>query len=85
MKTEMLWVSAVTGVIAAVLWFIATVIKVDYEDIVKNGFAEAAITENENGREIDVLLTAKLQTRWNRWAAFATGMSMLAQAISLMM
>ena len=55
MKTEMLWVSAVTGVIAAVLWFIATVIKVDYEDIVKNGFAEAAITENENGREIDQL------------------------------
>jgi len=85
MKTNMLWASAISGLIAAVLWFIATVIKVDYKDIVKNGFTEAAITENENGRKADVLRTAKLQTAWNRWAAFVTGVSMLAQAISLML
>ena len=85
MKMIILWLSAISGLIAAVLWFIATLIKVDYKDIVTNGFTEAAITENENGREIDVLLTAKRQTTRNRWAALATGISMLAQAISLML
>jgi hypothetical protein len=48
MKTTTLWISAISGLIAAVLWFIATVIKVDYKHIMKNGFAEAAIIENEN-------------------------------------
>jgi hypothetical protein len=80
MKSSMLWVSAISGFIAAILWFIATFVKVDYK-----GPGTPAITEDENGgREIDVLLTANLQTKWNRWAAFATGVSMLAQAISLM-
>jgi hypothetical protein len=85
MKTTLVWISAISGLIAAVLWFIATVIKVDYKEIMKNGFVDAAITENENGRQIDILLTAKQQTLWNRWAALVTGLSMLAQSISLML
>jgi len=85
MKTILLWVSAIAGLIATVLWFMATFVQVDYKrTLKKDGTAEPAITEDENGgREIDVLLTAKRQTRWNRWAALATGISMLAQAISL--
>ncbi len=85
MKPILLWVSAIAGVIAAVLWFIATVVTVKYKRTMrKDGTPESAITEDENGgREIDVLLTAKRQTRWNRWAALATAISMLAQALSL--
>lgn len=85
MKTSALWISAVSGLIAAGLWFIATVIKADYEEIVEDGFVEAALTENENGRRVDILRTAKVQIKWNRCAALATGISMLAQAISLML
>jgi hypothetical protein len=86
MKATMMWISAISGLIAAILWFTATIVKVDYKRTKrKDGTFESTITENENGRETDVLLTAKHQTMWNRWAALATGISMSAQAISLML
>jgi len=72
--------------IAAALWFSATFVKVPYERrFKKDGTPEPTITEDENGSgESDILLTAKRQTEWNRYAAFATGVSILCQAISLM-
>jgi hypothetical protein len=49
--------------------------------------AEAAIVETDehSGELIDVLYTAKKQNLWNRWAALATSISLLAQAISLLL
>jgi hypothetical protein len=86
MKSCLLWASAVFGLVAALLWFYATIVKVDYRrTLKKDGSPEPAITEDENGgREINVLETAKKQTYWNMWAALATGLSMLCQAFSLL-
>ncbi len=79
-KTTMPWVSAISGIVAAVLWFLATVVKVRHKR--ETSFD---ITCKDGGREIGVLATAEKQTTWNRWAALFTGLSMLAQAVSLML
>jgi hypothetical protein len=51
------------------------------------GMAEMALVETDEatGEEVDVFNTAKKQTKWNRWAAFATAISMFCQAVSLML
>jgi len=38
----------------------------------------------EGDKAIDVLSTAQEQTKWNGWAACATALAALAQALSLM-
>lgn len=78
-KTLMSWVSAISGIIAAVLWFSATVVKVKHKR--ETSFD---ITFENSGRQIGFLATAMKQTTWNMWAALFTGISMLAQAISLL-
>lgn len=74
------WGAVVLGFIAAALWFWATVIKVRTRD---DPTTERWIDVDEKtGFETDIYATAKAQTYWNRWAAGATAISMLCQALA---
>jgi len=86
-KTVLLWASAISGFIAAALWFGATIVRVPYKQRIVKGMAEPALveTDDDTGRETDVLYTAKRQTKWNMWAALFTAISVFCQAISLML
>lgn len=84
-KTCWVWCSIIFGFLAAVLWFWATIITVPYVQRFVKGAEEAAIIDmnDKTGQQTDFLYTAKEQTRWNRWAALATAISMFCQAMSL--
>jgi len=46
------------------------------------GMKPFAIVDNADGEALDVLETAKLQSKWNRLAAWFAGGAAIAQAIS---
>ncbi len=89
LKTTLIWASILTGLIAAGLWFGSTVVKVNYEEYEVKLRAEghpwlpAVGIEDVDGS--NVLETLKLQSKWNRWAAGATALSVLLQAIAAML
>jgi hypothetical protein len=85
MKVLMLWVSVISGFGAAFLWFLATVVTVKYKYASKDTPGFTITATDDRGRVIDVLATANKQTWWNMLAAVATGISMSAQAVSLML
>jgi hypothetical protein len=75
------WLTVVFAVAAAALWFGSTVVKVDAARAARaardeSGWAPAQLIYGE----ADVVLTAALQTRWNRWAAAASAVAALCQA-----
>lgn len=86
-KIVLLSVSVISGFIAAALWFGATIVTVPYREKIVKGMTQAALVETDDitGEKTDVLDTAKRQTKWNRWAALFTAISVLCQAISLML
>lgn len=77
------WLTVLFAVLASALWLGSTLVRVDARKAAKaaqadTGWAPAQITYGES----DVVLTAALQTRWNRWAAAASAGAALCQAIS---
>lgn len=75
------WLTVLFAVIAAALWFGSTLVKVDAHKarqaaLAASGSAPAQISYGD----ADVVLTAALQTRWNRWAAGASAAAALCQA-----
>jgi len=86
-KTFASWASAISGFVAAALWFGATLVTVKYKQRFTQSGPEPAIIERDDktGEEKDFLYTAKRQTLWNRWAALFTAISMLCAAVSLLM
>jgi hypothetical protein len=77
----------ISGFIAAALWFGATIVTVPYKRRIVRGEPQMALveTDDETGKETDVFDTAKRQTKWNRWAALFTAISVFCQAVSLML
>ena len=78
-STTLNWVSIVCGFLAALLWFKSTLTKVP-PDADSTDFQ---ITETGDGEPYDVLETIKRQVVWNRWAALATALAVLSQALAM--
>lgn len=81
-----MWLSVAVQGAAAALWFYATVAKVGaaelaaaYQQVHGAGSGPAQIVDDDDGS--DIVATLKLQTTYNRWAAFATGLGVLLMAI----
>jgi len=74
------WGPAIFGLVAAALWVFASFQKVDFdpEERDEDGLKAAATTEKQGRRTIDILKTAKRQTRWNKWAALASVIAAIA-------
>jgi hypothetical protein len=76
---------AISGLVGSVLWFRSTVAVVNYKPvrIGKNGPIASSITAVQpDGKEIDIIATAALQTKWNLWAGLFTGVAVFLQAVS---
>ena len=80
------WFSVATQGVAAILWFYATVAKVSAAEVeaeyqkIHGPTSGPAQIEADDGS--DVVATLQLQTKWNRWAAFATGLGVGLLAIA---
>lgn len=73
-------VAAISGLVAAFFWLKSTLVKVPYKEIVDaNNFIEAAIIDDG----VDVIETARQQTKWSKWAACAASISALCQSMAL--
>ena len=77
--TTLNWVSIVCGFLAAMLWLKSTLTRVPHDPDSK----DFQITEIGDGEPYDVFETMKRQVVWNRWAAFATALAVLSQAVSM--
>ena len=75
------WATVFFGFLAAGLWLQSTITAVP-PDPNSNEFV---IIKKDNGKETDVLATARRQVWWNRWAAAATGAAALCQAVVMML
>jgi hypothetical protein len=76
------WGSVAFGLVAAGLWFYATVAKV--EDRSTGNWDNPPLTTTHKGRTIDILATAAKQTRLNSYAAAVTALASLSAALSLL-
>jgi hypothetical protein len=87
MKTAIVVIAAVGGLIAAVLWAFASLQKVpfDPDEVDEHGMHPFAMTDTVRGRTIDVLKTADRQTRWNAYAAMSASIAAACQAASLLL
>ena len=66
------------GIVAALLWFKASKIEVrEGSPQAKSGFP---LLGGRDGR-IDVISTSREQGKWNGWAAIATALSVVIQAL----
>lgn len=83
-KSLLVFVAAAFGLIAAVLWALASYQRVrhDPKEVDEQGLHPFAIVETKGN--VDVLKTADRQTRWNGWAALAASIAAAAQAASLL-
>ena len=78
------WASILTFAVAAVLWFGSTIVKVDQKRFEEKEVAadrkwlSAAIVEGG----VNFTETVKVQSKFNRWAALATGLGVLLQAVA---
>ena len=80
-KALTVWASAILGVVAAICWMRSSIARVDYSP--KQSKGKSAVVFYEGDVNTDVILTMKLQSKWNRFAAAAASLSAVFQAISL--
>ncbi len=87
-KTLFAWFSVVSAIIAALLWLGSTFARVppsrvaDVSDDWADGPIEGPVEVEMNGIALNA--TAALQAHWNRWAAGASAVAALFQALSMM-
>jgi len=78
------WAAIAIYGFAALLWFGSTVVKVSAAKVAAahkdaTGWAPAQIVGDDGS---DFYATVQLQSKWSRWAAFATGAGLALQAIA---
>ena len=78
------WSIVIFSALAAILWFLSTTAHVSADSVAEqsrkeNGWSPMQIVSDEGA---DVFETAKRQTKRNRWAAAASCLAALSQAIS---
>jgi hypothetical protein len=81
-KTALTWAAAFFSLAAAALWLKATIVSVTPDP--KSQDAQITETFGDGRSPVDILATAKAQTYWNKWAAIATGIATICQAIALL-
>jgi hypothetical protein len=83
LKTASNWLTVVFAGIAAVLWFTSTIVSVSAKRVEEERVKQTCWSPTQIVSEgADFVETAQAQARWNRWAAAATGLAALFQAIS---
>jgi hypothetical protein len=75
------WASVAFGLLAAVLWSVASIIRARYRPRINSATGLTDFSIAANG--VDLLRTAQVQTMWNMWAALSTRVSVALQALSL--
>jgi hypothetical protein len=72
------------AIISCALWIGSATVKAPYvEKVSDNGWTESAFTRTEGDKTFDIIATADLQTKWNRWAAgFAAAAAVFQAAVS---
>jgi hypothetical protein len=81
LKTILTSLAALAAVVAALLWYKASVAEVS-PDSNRPGDKSAVIFYNGDHRW-DAIRTAELQTKWNKRAALAASIAAVLQAIAL--
>jgi len=81
------WLTIAVSLLSLVsggLWIRSATARVIHDDdkVDEWGMKPMAIIDNVGGKEVNVLETAKLQSKWNRLAAWFAGGAAIAQAIS---
>ncbi|WOH70661.1 hypothetical protein RX330_20400 [Bradyrhizobium sp. NDS-1] len=80
--TCLTWASVIVAGASAILWFIsASKWMNEYADDQKETRSDRMIF-TRNGRKIDLVGTTANQSRWSAYAAIATGIVVLLQAIA---
>jgi hypothetical protein len=80
------WGAVAFAIIAAALWYWASTVSVppvDRPDPSDPNYMEARITTQDGDKVVDVVETAKAQSRWNSYAARAAAISAAMQAVAL--
>jgi uncharacterized membrane protein len=76
-------VSAISAILAAFLWYKASVVTV--KPAIEGVEGDFMITDNDpNNEPYDVIQTGKEQARWNKFAAIAASIGAIFQAIGLL-
>ena len=78
-STTLNWVSILCGFLAAMLWLKSTLTRVPPDP----DSTDFQITETGEDEPYEVFETMKRQVVWNRWAALATALAILSQAVSM--
>ena len=81
-KAVLTVMAAISGLVAAALWFKATIVSVEPDP--NSHEAQISQYSSDGGRRRDILATADAQTWWNKWAAVATGIAAACQAVALL-
>lgn len=70
------------ALISCLLWIRSATVKAPYVDnISQNGWSDAALIQTSDKGAFDIIATADLQTKWNKWAAGFAAASAVFQAI----
>jgi len=75
---------SVLTLISGVFWIRSATARVLYDPNRRDrdGMLAAALIDDSNGVHVDVLETARLQSKWNKWAALFAGFTAMLQAVS---
>ena len=72
----------VCALISCCLWIRSATVKAPYVDKApEDGWGEAALIQTTDKGAFDIIATADLQTKWNKWAAGFAAASAVFQAI----
>ena len=79
MKTIFIFANVIFSVIAACLWIYACIVNVEPDE---SDLGAKTILISDDGKRTDFYKTAEQQIRWNKYAALATAMAVIFQALS---
>ena len=72
----------VSALISCGLWIKSATVQAPYVEVVsETGWTNSAITRRTDKDTFDIIATADLQTKWNKWAAGFAAASAICQAI----
>ena len=85
------WGSVAFGVIAAALWYRASTVKVSEQQTLREDRRDGTLGPDDHPGGIfvdddtDFVASMLASSRWNKWAAAATGVATLLQAVAAAM
>ena len=79
-QSVFVWLSIGGGILAAVLWYVASSVKI--ESKTEGGWSEGGLMWSENGKEYNIGRTFIAANLWNAWAAGTTAGAVFLQALA---